>query len=86
MDNAILRSVVFVATARDRLADDAEYALARSKTEMSGLARRVRFTLRSRHRQPAPACPFGANERTRFAGARCARNRLRRWSDEVSGR
>ncbi len=27
---------------------------------MSGLARHVRFTLRSRHRQPAPACPFGA--------------------------
>jgi len=32
-----------------------------SKTEMPGFARRVRFTLRSRHRQPAPACPFGAN-------------------------
>jgi hypothetical protein len=31
------------------------------KTEVSGLARRVRFTLSSRHRQPAPACPFGAN-------------------------
>src|SRR5260370_42346346 len=31
-----------------------------SKTEVSGLARHVRFTLRSRHRQPAPACPFGA--------------------------
>src|SRR5216684_6126646 len=32
-----------------------------SKTEVSGLARHVRFTLRCRHRQPAPACPFGAN-------------------------
>src|SRR6266851_1488808 len=31
-----------------------------SKTEVSGLARHVRFTLRCRHRQPAPACPFGA--------------------------
>jgi hypothetical protein len=31
-----------------------------SKTEVSGLARHVRFTLRSRHRQPATACPFGA--------------------------
>ena len=27
---------------------------------MSGFARHVRFTLRSRHHQPAPACPFGA--------------------------
>src|SRR5450755_3675600 len=34
-----------------------------SKTEVSGLARHVRFTLRCRHRQPAPACPFGANGR-----------------------
>jgi hypothetical protein len=33
------------------------------KTEVSGLARHVSFTLRSRHRQPAPACPFGANDR-----------------------
>jgi hypothetical protein len=32
-----------------------------SKTEVSELARHVRFTLRCRHRQPAPACPFGAN-------------------------
>jgi hypothetical protein len=31
-----------------------------SKTEVSGLARQVRCTLRSRHRQLAPACPFGA--------------------------
>jgi len=31
-----------------------------SKTEVSGHARHVRFTLRSRHRQPAPACPFDA--------------------------
>jgi hypothetical protein len=31
------------------------------KTEVPGLARVVRFTLGSRHRQPAPACPFGAN-------------------------
>jgi hypothetical protein len=29
------------------------------KTEVSGLARHIRFTLRCRHRQPAPACPFG---------------------------
>jgi len=28
-------------------------------------------------------CPLSANERTRFAGARCARSRWRRWSDEV---
>ena len=34
-----------------------------SKTEVSGLARHVRFILRSRHRQPAPACPFGAKLR-----------------------
>src|SRR5450631_1801542 len=32
-----------------------------SKMEVSGLARHVRFTLRCRHRPPAPACPFGAN-------------------------
>jgi hypothetical protein len=31
-----------------------------TKTEVSGLARHVRFTLRTRHRQPAPTCPFGA--------------------------
>src|SRR5713101_8867418 len=37
----------------------------RSKTEVSGLARHVRFTLRSRYRQPAPACPFGAKDRDR---------------------
>ena len=36
-----------------------------TKTEVSGLARRVRFTHRSRHRQPAPACPFGANAQQR---------------------
>src|SRR6266481_5801711 len=30
------------------------------KSGVSGLARHVRFTLRCRHRQPAPACPFGA--------------------------
>jgi hypothetical protein len=35
-----------------------------SKTEMSGLARHARFTLRSRHHQPAPACPFGSQDRT----------------------
>ena len=33
----------------------------RQKTEVSGLARHVRFTFRSRHRQPARACPFGAD-------------------------
>jgi hypothetical protein len=37
----------------------------RPKTEVSGLARQVRFTPRSRHRQPAPACPFGANSGSR---------------------
>jgi aminoglycoside phosphotransferase len=47
-----------------------------SKMEVPGLARHVRFTLGSRHHQPAPACPFGAKERTRFAGARCARSRV----------
>jgi hypothetical protein len=31
----------------------------RSKTEVPGFARHVRFTRRSRHRQAAPACPFG---------------------------
>jgi hypothetical protein len=31
------------------------------KTEVPGFARHVRFTLRCRHSQPAPACPFGAN-------------------------
>jgi aminoglycoside phosphotransferase len=31
-----------------------------SKTEVSRLVRHVRLTLRSRHRQPAAACPFGA--------------------------
>ena len=31
-----------------------------SKTEVSGLARHVRFTLRSRHRQAIPACRFRA--------------------------
>jgi hypothetical protein len=31
-----------------------------SKTEVSGLALHVRFTLGCRHRQPAPACLFGA--------------------------
>jgi hypothetical protein len=39
-----------------------------SKTEVSGLARHVRFTLRSRHRQPAPAGPFGANNGLSDAG------------------
>src|ERR1700730_4394080 len=34
-----------------------------SKTEVSGLARHVGFTPMSRHRQPAPACPFGATRR-----------------------
>jgi hypothetical protein len=34
-----------------------------SKTEVPGFARHVRFTLRCRHRQPAPACPFGARKR-----------------------
>src|SRR5258706_6536915 len=34
-----------------------------SKTEVTGLARHVRFTLRSRYRQPAPACPFGVESR-----------------------
>src|SRR5712692_3880411 len=42
------------------------------KTEVSGLARHVRFTLRCRHRQPAPACPFGAMALNRCAIARCA--------------
>jgi hypothetical protein len=36
-----------------------------SKTEVSGLARHVRFTLRSIHRQPAPAYPFGAKNGSR---------------------
>lgn len=36
-----------------------------TKTEVPGFARHVRFTLRSRHRQPAPAGPFGANNRSR---------------------
>jgi hypothetical protein len=40
------------------------------KTEVSGLARHVRFTLRCRHRQPAPACPFGAIALNRYAIAR----------------
>src|SRR5450755_1889721 len=31
-----------------------------AKTEVPGFARHARFTLRCRHRQPAPACPFGA--------------------------
>src|ERR1700674_398205 len=31
-----------------------------SRTEVSGLPPAPRFTLRCRHRQPAPACPFGA--------------------------
>jgi hypothetical protein len=35
------------------------------KAEVSGPARHVRFTLRSRYRQPAPACPFGAKGRQR---------------------
>jgi hypothetical protein len=35
----------------------------RSKTEVPGFARHVRFTLRSRHRQPNPSRPFGANRR-----------------------
>ena len=43
-----------------------------SKTEVPGFARHVRFTLRSRHRQPAPAYPFGVNARNRCAIARCA--------------
>src|ERR1700681_2239132 len=33
-----------------------------SKTEGPGLARHVRFTLRSRYRQPAPACPVCVRE------------------------
>jgi GTP 3',8-cyclase len=33
------------------------------------LARHVRFTLRSRYRPPAPACPFGANKRHRLASS-----------------
>ena len=37
-----------------------------SKTEVSGIARHVRFTLRSRYRQPAPACPFGASSGSQF--------------------
>src|SRR5471032_1929038 len=32
-----------------------------SKSEVSPLAQHVRSTLNSRHRQAAPACPFGAN-------------------------
>src|SRR3977135_2317029 len=31
-----------------------------SKTEVPGFARHIRLTLRSRHPQPAPACPLGA--------------------------
>jgi hypothetical protein len=46
-----------------------------SKTEVSGLVRHVRFTLRSGRRQPVPACPFGANMRHRpvwaFQATRC---------------
>src|SRR6266851_5140216 len=41
-----------------------------SDSEVSGLARHVRLTLRSRHRQPAPACPFGAKALNRCAIAR----------------
>jgi hypothetical protein len=36
--------------------------------EVPGFARHVRFTLRSRHRQPAPVCPFGANGLNRSRG------------------
>ena len=49
-----------------------------SKTEVPGFARHVRFTLRSRHRQPAPACPFGAKAQSRCAPARCAGARAER--------
>src|SRR5450631_2828681 len=49
-----------------------------SKTEVSGLARHVRFTLRCRHRQPAPASPFGASAQSRCAPARCAGARAER--------
>src|SRR5450631_2530112 len=49
-----------------------------SKTEVSGLARHVRFTLRSRHRQPASACQFGAKAQSRCAPARCAGARTER--------
>jgi hypothetical protein len=38
------------------------------KTEVSGLARHVRFTLRSGYRQPAPTCPFGAKNRQHAVG------------------
>jgi hypothetical protein len=36
-----------------------------SKTELSPLALHVRSTLKSRHRQTAPACPFRAKDRDR---------------------
>src|SRR6266436_1078275 len=39
-----------------------------SKTEVSGLARHVRFTLRSRYRQPAPACLLVPNSEVPEAG------------------
>src|ERR1700675_1873191 len=42
---------------------DSPMSVRGQKTEVSGLARHVRFTLRSRHRQPAPACPFGVESR-----------------------
>src|ERR1700686_1199408 len=38
------------------------------KTEVPGFARHVRFTLTSRHRQPAPAWRFGANRFTSHCG------------------
>jgi hypothetical protein len=45
--------------------DLSQFTCALPKTEVSGLARHVRFTLRSRYRQPAPACPFGAKTGSR---------------------
>src|ERR1700730_12170358 len=44
-----------------------------SKTELSGFARHVRFTLGSRHRQPAPACPVGAANNGHGGQRRAAR-------------
>jgi hypothetical protein len=52
------------------------------KTEVSGLARHVRFTLRSRHRQPAPACPFGAAGST---GRRNTGVKSLRWGFKLQG-
>src|SRR3984893_843215 len=53
-----------------------------SKTEVSGLARHVRLTLRSRRRQRAPACPFGAAGST---GRRNTGVKSLRWGFKLQG-